>query len=382
MNIISKRKNCEYDIIYNFHNHKETLKIIKLISIFLQIKEKINLKDLFNLIKHFYDFEIDTKDYLDYLNQKEGTKFDKTIDIPTNIVSVIISSEGHGKDFSYWSQNYQLMIKAATKDFIPSKEEYTIDEIQQLITIGKIYPLNPFGKKTNKKVNEHKNNIRYLLSPIVEKLDNKVVYFDFMINRISSKIGTNNLLEEIRYFIINLKLDSINDENIYTQEDYKYLKIYSNLADELIILYNKINQEKQIQDKPIDIVLDYLNNLSHTDSYFEEITLEQIINVIYQLDYDIDKEICDEIEKLVILLNDPYLCCEMAANIDWINKDKMAEIVIKSGDPDCNYDYASNVNGADIKKHKEVILNNPHSDTYILTLANSLVIPNSKVRRQ
>lgn len=373
MKIVNKRENYEYDTDYN---HKETLKLVKLISIFLQSMENISTQDLFNLIKYFYAFEIETEDYFNYLNQTNGTDFDKIVEIPTNSIVMDICSEGHGRDFSWWSQNYQIMIKAATKDFIPLKKEYSNKEIQQLIDKSKIYPLHPFGSKTKKKVNGIKNDTKCLISSITKDLDNNDVYFNFMVNRILSKIGINNLLSEIRRFIIYLKLESIEDDNrYYDEEDYENLKIYDDLTDKLIILYNNIDRENQIKEKPLDIVLHYLNSLPSTENrWFDEITPEQIIRVINQLDYDTDKEICDDIERIVILLDDQELCYEMAANIDWVNKDKMAEIVIASGDPDFNYYYAAEVEGADVKRHKEVILNSKHSDEYILERAKSLVL--------
>lgn len=121
--------------------------------------------------------------------------------------------------------------------------------------------------------------------------------------------------------------------------------------------------------------MDYLKKLpSIEEQWYTEITLEQIISVIEQLDYDEDKKICDEIEKIVISLEEEELCYEMASNIEWINKDIMAEIVIKSGNPDVNYYYASEVEGANIERHKQVILNSKHSDDYILERTKSLVL--------
>lgn len=377
MEIVNKRENYDYGIYYDMEsNQADTLKLIKLITIFLQERENIDINDLYELIKYFYTIKIETKDYLDYLNQTKGTDFDKTVEIPTKRVVMDRTSEGHGRDFSWWQENYQIMINAATKDFIPSKEEYTEEEINQLINNGIIYPLHPFGKKTKKKSNGYKVNVNYLISSITKGLDNKDVYFNFMVNKILSKIGINNFLEEIRRVIISLKLDSIEDDDkYYDEEDYEYLKIYDDLANKLIILYNNINQKNKIKTNHLDIVIDYLKSLPTTDDkWFEKIRLEQIIRVIRQLDYETDKEICYDIEKLVILLDDQELCYEMAVNIDWVNKEKMAEIVIASGDPDFNYYYASSVEGADIKRHKEVILNSKHSDDYILERAKSLVL--------
>lgn len=255
MEIINKRKNYEYDTEYNY---VETLKLIALISIFLEQKNNITSKDLYNLIKYFYDIKIDINDYLDYLNQEEGYDFDKIVDIPTNIVIMNTESEGHGKDFSWWTQNYQIIIKAATNQFIPSKEEYTKEKLEKLIKEKNIYPIYSFGKKTKNEVSKEKNNIKYLIPYQSKKLESKDIYFDFMVNRICSRISNDNLLKEIRRFIINLKLNSIEDEDrYYSENEYKILRIYDDLSNKLIVLYNSIDNKNTIDKEPINIIISY-----------------------------------------------------------------------------------------------------------------------------
>lgn len=369
MKIINKRESYEYDTDYN---QKEILKLVKLISIFLQDKENINKDNLYKLIKYFYDYKIDIEDYLDYV--KEKTNFDKTLEIATDIVIQHMNSEGHGRDFSWWTENYQRIIEVATKDFIPTKEIYTIKEIKELITNGNIYPLYPFGRETKLKRNEYKDDINYLLPYMSKELESTDEYFDFIFNKIMLEIGNDNLLNNIRRFIVNLKLNSIEDYNrIYSKEDYEYKKNNNELADQLIVLYNNFDKDNQIKSEPLDIVIDYIKRLPNIEEqWYTEITLEQIVSVIDQLDYNIDKDICKKIEEMIISLGEEELCYEMAANIEWINKKIMAEIVIASENPDINYYYASEVEGADIERHKQVILNNEHSDNYILERAKSL----------
>lgn len=106
---------------------------------------------------------------------------------------------------------------------------------------------------------------------------------------------------------------------------------------------------------------------------FDEITPQQIVKVIKKLNYDTEKIVCDDIEQIAFLLKDPELCYEMAANIDWINKELMANIVLESKIPDYNYYFASEVDGANIEKHVQVILNNNFSDEYILNCAKNLI---------
>ena len=83
------------------------------------------------------------------------------------------------------------------------------------------------------------------------------------------------------------------------------------------------------------------------------------------LDYDKDKDVCDEVQTLAVYLKEVELCYELALRCEWIDKKLMGEIVILDGNPDFNYYFASEVEGADIKRHKDVILNSKYTDEYI-----------------
>lgn len=366
MKIVNKRTNYEYDTDYN---KKDILIISKLIIEFLKNKENTNKKDIFKLLSYFYDIKIDNSDYLEYVNSVSDVEYTSIVEIPTNKIVIESGSEGHGRDFSWWTQNYQIFVKAFSLDFIPSKDEYTISEVEELIKDGKIYPIHPFGKKTKKKFINVNDTINYLTKYVGKKLDENDIYFDFMVDKALSNIGVKTVIEEIRLFITKLKLDSvINEDRCYDDEDFE---TYDELSSDLIGIYNSNVKGKKIESTPLEIVMSYLRNVSSFDKWYEEVTLEQIINVFSHVDED-DKELCSEIENLVISLAEAELCYEMASNFDWVDKKVMAEIVINDGCPDFNYYFASEVEGADIKRHKEVILNSKYADEYILERARQL----------
>lgn len=372
MEIKNKRENY---IVDDENNKYNDLKIAKLLLAFLQDSEKISNEDLNTIIRYFYLYKVELSDYLEYINQKENTEFDKVIEIPTNMIYFDYISEGHGKDFSWEGHYYQRYIYAATKDFLSTKDEYTEIEIKKLTKLGKIYPIYPFHKETTKKPKFYINDkIKYLVSNFSNVLNVEDEYFNFMIEKVMHKIGINNLMEDIRKFIINLKLDSVQDEDyIFDEYERESLKLSSDIADELITLYNKSSIGNQIKTTPLDIVLDYLIHLPSVEGrWYTDITLEQIINVIKELEYESNEELCRKIEEIVISLDEPELCYEMAANIDWINQEKMAEIVINSGDSESNYLFASNIDGADIEKHKEAILNSDSCDGFLLEKVNRM----------
>ena len=350
---------------YNIDSKKsDVLQLVKLSVEFMNNFETMSVKDLYKLICYFYDVKLEIFDYMGYANKKNNTRYCNIIDIPTNKVTVDSGSEGHGRDFSWWMQNYQRMVKAFSVDFFPSKEEYTIEEIKDLVANGDIFVLYPFGRKTKKKFINVKDDIDYLLSYQSKELSLDDEYFDFMVFLMLKEIKVENLLDQIRKFIINLKLNSELDLDNY----YEDIEIYSDEADMLISVFNEKNDNK-IQITSLEIVFDYLRRFNKEVDWYEEVTLEQIINVFGNID---DVAIQREIESFVISLGEPELCYEMACNFDWVNKKEMEEIVLKDGNPEINYYYASNVDGADINRHKAVILESKFTDDYFLEMVKSL----------
>lgn len=361
MKIIDKRKHYEYDTDYS---EKDILKLSKLILEFLENKKDTNPKILYDMLCYFYDIKLEAWDYVRYINKKNNTHFYKITVIPTTRVISDMQSEGHGRDFSWWTQNYQRMMQVAANKFNPTKESYTFEEIQKLIEKGEIYPIYPFGQKTNKPANYVDDKTKYLVSYQSKELEAKDEYFEYMVKIIMEEIGYKSILNIVREFIIALKLNSY----ITNDEDYSSLEETANV---LIQEFNKTNSNK-INPSPIETVLQYLRDLPYEEFWYEKINMEQIMGVISMLDYEKDKVICDEIQDIAIRLKEVELCYELALNCDWVNKQVMAEIVIQDGNPDFNYYFASEVEGADIERHKKVILNNKRSDEYILERARNL----------
>ena len=365
MKIINKRKNYEYDTDYC---DNDIFNIAKLIVEFLKNKEKIDNKVLFELLSYFYDIKLDLNDYMEYINSIKDIKYTNIIDIPTNKVVVDRGSEGHGRDFSWWTQNYQLFVKAFSYDFIPSKEEYTMDELYVLYKEGVIIPLYTFGQKTKKSFVNVKDNLCYLTKYNGKCLDENDEYFSFMVEKAIKNIGIKSLIAEIRLFIIKLKLDSVYKRIAYLEDT---IETFDELSSYLINIYNENVNGNIIEKTPLEIVISYLENIRYEEKWYEDVTLEQIMNVFSEVD-DCDSELCSRIEELVISLRDAELCYEMASNFDWVDKKVMAEIVINDGSPDIIYFFGSEVEGADIKRHKEVILNSKYTDDYILERALKL----------
>ena len=372
MKIKCKFYNYDYEREFAGDNLK---RLSKMIIEFLNNKGNVGLEKLYEIINAFYDIKLSDNDYLNYINYKSGMQYDKVVHIPTNVVTTDLQSEGHGRDFSWWTQNYQRMIAVATSDFVVEKDEYTYEEVKELISSKLIYPMYPFVRKTDKKAHFVDCDIQYLLSYSSKEMTKDSEYFEYMVMKELETIGKAEFLKQIRTFIIDMKLNLDNYDYFYCEYDedefdeekdsLKEEKI-EDIQKDLLKAYNDNVNGDFIKETSIEIVMDYLRNIRNVNFLFEDITIDHVVNTICKLNYEDDKDLCDEIEQIAINLKHAEFCYELAAYCDWVDKKKMADIVVEDGNPEINCCFATDVEGADIERHKNVILNCEYADDYIL----------------
>jgi len=144
-------------------------------------------------------------------------------------------------------------------------------------------------------------------------------------------------LATIRNYILNLKLHLECSLNHYDCELVEGINREINLINNLIDTYNKtitncnnasILEIGLIYKNPIDIVINYISKLPsiNKEEWYEEITIEQIVDIIVNTEYNKNKEKCRKIEKEIIDLGDSELCSELVG-VSWINSDKMLDVV-------------------------------------------------------
>jgi len=106
-------------------------------------------------------------------------------------------------------------------------------------------------------------------------------------------------------------------------------------------------------------LIEYIDRLSSMieEDRFKEITREEIALVLNGIEFEEKQEICNTLQDKLLLLEDPELAFELAANVYWIDLEKCADVVVASGDVECNYYYARDIEGANVKRHGEVIIN-------------------------
>lgn len=332
-------------------------KIIKDISLFLDEYRNISNNDFYRLLCIFYNISMDDKDYIDYINYKVNGNFDNIVKIETEVIDSYIDYEGHGRDFSWWTVKVRLCMKVAITGEIDNNKIYKIDEIKQLISDNKMYPVCYFYEKCDDRLcaNRIKNDIDYLVKKEYGLLCVNDECFDYFMNNLRDRFEMEELFDEIRTYIVKEKMYLEYELRDYYSYDEKWIHKKLDLVNGLIDCYNKSidlfnkynNQSddhvnKNILKDPVEIVADYLSRLPNIDRccWYEEIEFEQIVRILESINYDENKELCEKIVKLVIDLGDPELCFSLASSylINWVDFDQMMDIIIDSGDAEVNYE--------------------------------------------
>lgn len=388
--IIKKKK------VEDVENLDYNKNILDKIRYFLDNINNLSNIEYYKMLYNFYDIKLENKDYLDYINYKTNNNFTEVITLTTDYIDSILVSEGHGRDFSYWTVKYRLYLKVA----VPNKKEdhnktYTLKETKKLISENKMYPLNYFYKECddNIKVNiQEKNDIEYLVKEDNGMININDEYFDYIITKLKNSIQPIDILMDIRKVLVSykLELDYRLFNNHYDEEDY--LKEKPDKLNNIINYYNNYISSNNLKDKiqiiplnSVKIITDYISNLPNLkeEEKFEEITVEQIMGIVAILEYDKNKELCNEIQELIIKVADSELCLTLsyfywtdykrlediiinsgdleaiyllARDNDNANIPRLAEAIIASGNAEYNYKFAVNFEGLDIKRHGNEVI--------------------------
>ena len=328
---------------------------------FFENYDRLTKRDYYNMICNFYDIRLEDNDYIDYINYKNNSNYDRVVSIATDVINKDIQREGHGRDFSWWTVSYRMYLKVAVLGELENSDKfYTINEIKELIKNGKIYPIDWYVLECDDRLYENrcKNDIDYLVKCEYGRKDGQISindeYFDYFINKILGEIKIDDIFRNIRSFLVdsrnNLECSLIYYYDYYEDiEPSKELIIVNKIIDifnEKIVSLNKENDcdIEMISTNKIEMLFKYLNSLFNDDDskWYKDVTFEQVVSIICSLNYDENKELCDEIKKIIIDLGDSELCYEMFCNVDWIDENIMLDLIIDSGDEDICYKVVTN----------------------------------------
>ncbi len=208
-------------------------------------------EEQYKLLGHFFNLEYVTKDIIDIVNYKVQNSSDmhfcegytRLIDIPTNIETESVDSEGVGKDLSWWAKKRKLILVCAARDkFKLTKVCYSSKEIRDLIKGDYIYPINGYGMdiKEYSPNKEDYQKFDYLFNTLFEaELINSTRYslkpknalgIKCLLWLINSQITRDDILEQIKMYLGRL---------IKRMEEYPLVEKDQLLYDEIIEFYNK-----------------------------------------------------------------------------------------------------------------------------------------------
>ena len=350
-------------VLFNREEQEDSLTIEK-IKYVLNNYDRLSLKEFYKMICMFYDVKLEDSDYLNYINDSSDNKFDNVVNIETDVIHKHIESEGHGRDFSWWTVSYRLCLKTGVNCELEKNDKYfTIDEVKKLIQDNKIFPIDYYYEKCDDRLYENRvdNDIKYLIEykygRKYEQLLDSDIYFDYFKEDIFKLVNINEIFMIIRRFLINYKcrLECDIDEYYMDECDREEVLVEVNrlidVYNEKIKLINRDNDKNNdcleiVSKNIILLVIDYLKYLSGVSSYewYQDIEIEQVEQILGMLNYNEDKELCDIVNKLVVDLRDPDLCFMLVSNYsikEWIDFDKMIEIIINFGNASVCYDVLS-----------------------------------------
>lgn len=227
--------------------------------------KNLSNKDFFTLISRFYSIYITRDDFLNALSKVNGIEYDKIEKLNSRMIFKDMVSEGHGRDFSWWEETFQIgWIVATSKDLtLNSDYNYSNEEIKQMIKNKQIISFNNYVRAIGmdpelsyepervEKINIPKIDFDYA-DPDAYKYS---IYFDFSLlkegesefskdvykvicSMIKKRLNKKKILNDCKQIILFLK-DNIHLVNgvIRTEAEYfidkdvekKYLDLYGEL---------------------------------------------------------------------------------------------------------------------------------------------------------
>lgn len=115
-------------------------KIQEYISILKEVVEsdfdKLNDKELFELLSKVYNISLVEEDYLKILSKYNNKNYTFIHRIPTTMTYTGRATEGHGRSFDCWEQLYQVYYLVATSDTFEFdyNKTYSKEELKKLIS--------------------------------------------------------------------------------------------------------------------------------------------------------------------------------------------------------------------------------------------------------
>lgn len=105
-------------------------------------------KTFYNLVSNFYSIYLYNGDILNIISRVKGIQYDRFEALNSRMVFKDIVSEGHGRDFSWWEETFQVnYIVAVAEDFtIDPNHNYSKEDIEEMAKNKQIVAVDSYSK--------------------------------------------------------------------------------------------------------------------------------------------------------------------------------------------------------------------------------------------
>lgn len=105
-------------------------------------------KTFYNLVSNFYSIYLYNGDILNIISRVKGIQYDRFEALNSRMVFKDIVSEGHGRDFSWWEETFQVnYIVAVAEDFtIDPNHNYSKEDIEEMAKNKQIVAIDSYSK--------------------------------------------------------------------------------------------------------------------------------------------------------------------------------------------------------------------------------------------
>lgn len=245
-----------------FETFRKTLdKYINIIdNLVNQDLNKLSDDEFYDLLCKVYDISLTKEDYLKILSKRNNKKYNKFIEIGTFMTFTDIDSEGHGRDFSWWEQLYQITYIIAVSEDTKIEDNSILrkEDIKRMVLDKSIVIVKQKAKPINNKlnINESVENIPSIIlncsydygrmNGSIFKDDN----FKVVVSMLRRKFNKKRILKDMRDYIEELQEEM---EIVLSHPRYDFF------YDEVSKLCNEWYDKSEEKEK-INILKKQINN--------------------------------------------------------------------------------------------------------------------------
>ena len=216
--------------------------------------KKLSDEEFYDLICKVYSISLTEEDYLKILSKRNNKKYNRFTEIGTFMTFTDTATEGHGRDFSWWKQLYQVRYIIAVSEDTEIEYDSVLrkNDIKKMVEDKSIVIIERKTRPINNKLNinetvenipsiklncSYSNGIYGRMTGSIYKDDN----FPIIISMLRRKFTKKRILKDMKDYIEELQ-DEMNIVLSHSQSGYAYNEV-SKLCNEW---YNKSKEKEQV----------------------------------------------------------------------------------------------------------------------------------------